>query len=183
MNLLDKTEQFIKDAFTEKGMESDVSHHQKTVYWIKQLKPDADEALLIAGMSHDIERAFHGDWKAGSSDHNKLNRHKELSASDTEKFLRQENASEEFIKRVKGLILHHEEGGNEDQNVLSDADCLAYFEEKAVRNARKAKQEDKKEEYKKRLNYIFNRIFSSKAKEIAHKFYEEALNELNRKLS
>lgn len=178
MELLQKTEQFIVNAFTEKNLKGDVLHHQRTAYWISQLKPDADEALLIAGMSHDIERAFHGDWKAGSSDPDKLKMHQELSASDVERFLIQQEASEEFIERVRDLILHHEEGGTEDQSVLCDADCLAYFEEKAVRNAIKAKQEGRAEENKKRLLYVFNRIHLPKAKEVAMRWYSEALKEL-----
>ena len=32
-------------------------HFDRTVYWLQQLRPDADGALLIAAISHDIERA------------------------------------------------------------------------------------------------------------------------------
>lgn len=178
MSLLNKAEQFVVKSFGEIGAK-DIHHHQRTVYWIKQLKPDADEALLIAGMTHDIERAFHGDWKAGSSDPDKLKKHQELSALEVDDFLKQEKMPEELTERVKDLILHHEEGGTEDQNVLCDADCLAYFEEKALRNAKKSKQEGRTEEYTKKLNHVFKRIHSTQAQEIARKWYDEALNELN----
>lgn len=177
MDLLNKTEQFVADAF--RGNENDISHHKRTTYWIKKLKPDAEEALLIAGMSHDIERAFHGDWKAGSSDPDQLKKHQELSASDVASFLKQENAPQELIERVENLILHHEEGGTDDQNILCDADCLAYFEEKAIRNAKKAKQEDEVEKYKKKLEYIWSRIHTQRAKEIGKMYYQNALIELS----
>ena len=151
MKLFTSIEQFVSDSFTAARNPADLSHHQRTVYWMKQLKPDAGEALLIAGMAHDIERAFYGDWKAGSSDPEKLKRHQELSAGIIETFLKKQNAPHELIARVKNLVLHHEEGGNEEQAILCDADCLAYLEEKAVRNAKHYKQEGKVEEGKKKL--------------------------------
>jgi hypothetical protein len=181
MNLFDKTEQFVVDAFTKAGNPGEISHHQRTAYWIKELKPDADEALLIAGMAHDIERAFHGDWKAGSDDPEKLKKHQKLSASIVEKFLREQGAPDVLIMRVTELILHHEEGGNEAQNVLCDADCLAYFEEKALRNAKKYKAQGRAEEMKKKLEYVFGRISAPKAKAIAQKWFQEALSECDRK--
>ena len=158
---------------------NDLFHAQRTAEWIKRLKPEADVALLISGLAHDIERAVYGDWKAGSDDPDKLQKHQELSAKEIEKFLRQEQADEEIIERVKDLVLHHEQGGTKDQNILCDADCLAYFEEKALRNAKKYKQAGKTEEFKKKLEYVFSRIHSSKAKQIAQKWYAEAIDELN----
>jgi len=67
------------DAFTRAEASGNISHHQRTIYWIKELEPNANEALLIAGMLHDIERAFNGDWKAGSQDPEKLRKHQELA--------------------------------------------------------------------------------------------------------
>ena len=74
------------------------------------------------------------------------------------------------------LISQHEEGGNDDQSVLCDADCLAYFEDKALRLAKKYKEQGKSDEIKKKLNYVFNRITSPKAKQIALKHLKFALN-------
>lgn len=176
MNLLNKIEVYVGEAF--KSNPNEIYHHQRTAYWIKQLKPDADEALLVAGMSHDIERAFEGDWKAGSDNPDKLKKHQELSASYVGKFLEEQNAPTDFIERVKELIRHHEEGGTEEQNILCDADCLSYFEEKAIRNAKKAKAEDKVQQFKNKLEYVFSRIHSERAKEIANKLYQGALKEL-----
>ncbi|MBI4708811.1 MAG: HD domain-containing protein [Candidatus Portnoybacteria bacterium] len=176
MSLLDKVEQFVINACSENH--SDISHHQKTVYWIKKLKPEAEEALLIAGMSHDIERAFNGDWKAGSSDPAKLKKHQELSADEIEKFLEKEQAPKELIEKAINLILHHEEGGTEDQNILCDADCLAYFEEKSIKKAAKARAGGKSEEYRKKLDYLFNRIHSLEARQIAQPLYDASKKEL-----
>lgn len=179
MELLKKAEQFLAKTMERAKDNHDLVHSQKTVYWIKQLKPDADEALLIAGALHDIERAIYGDWKAGTSDPEALRKHQEMSAKEAEKFLRQENASEEVIARVKYLISSHEVGGDEDQNILCDADCLAWFEDKAIRNIKKHKvQGNPKEKMQEKLDYLMRRISTNKAKEVARKFYDEAVEEL-----
>lgn len=179
-NLYKKTKQFVVDALTKADNKNDIIHAKRTVYWIKELKPDADQALLIAGIAHDIERAFYGDWKKGSMNSEELKKHQDLSAVEIEKFLRKEKAAEDTIERVKMLVAYHEEGGDEDQNILCDADCLAYFEDKALRFAKKAKQQGKVKEMKNKLEYVFNRIASPKAKQIAQKWYKEALQELDR---
>ncbi len=181
MKLLDKAEHFAAKALEKAENNHDLIHSQKTVYWIKQLKPDADEALLVAGALHDIERAFHGDWKAGTSEIEALKKHQDMSADEAEKFLRQENVSEDVIERVRYLISAHETGGDEDQNILCDADCLAWFEDKAIRNIRKHKTQGKpKEAMKKKLDYLMSRISTDKAKEIAEKWHGEAIEELNK---
>lgn len=181
MNLYKKTEKFVIDAFAKAGKSTDVHHAKRTVYWVKELKPDADESLLIAGVAHDIERAFFGDWKKESDDPEDLRKHQDLSAVEIEKFLRDEKYDEKLIVRVKHLVACHEEGGDVDQNVLCDADCLAYFEEKAMRHVKKDKADGKPlDEIKKKLDFNFHRIHSEKAKLIARKWYEEAIEELER---
>jgi hypothetical protein len=179
--LYKKTEQFVVNAFTKADKPTDVIHARRTAYWIKKLKPKADEALLIAGLTHDIERAFYGDWKKGSDNPRLLKKHQNLSATEIEKFLEKEGAEKNIIKRVKILVSHHEEGGDEDQNILCDADCLAYFEEKALRNAKKYKKEGRPQEMKKKLDYVCSRIHSLKAKKIVNKRYNKAMDELNEK--
>ena len=179
-NLYKAAEQFMIDSLTAANNEKDNLHHQLTVKWIKELKPDADDALLIAGLLHDIERAFYGDWKAGSSDADKITRHQELSASVAEKFLGEQGADMSFIDEVKDLILHHEEGGTAEQNILNDADCLALFEEKMLRFVKKWKKQGKTaDEIREKVDYIYNRISSEAAIKIAEPWYKEALKEIN----
>ena len=182
MSLYKKTEQFVIDAFTKAEKPTDIYHAQRTAYWIKELKPDADEALLIAGLAHDIERAFYGDWKKGMDDPEALEKHSRLSGGEIGKFLQKENAPAELIAKVKELILHHEEGGNDEQNVLCDADALAFFEEKVLRRVKNLKKEGvDKEEIKRRIDYYFSRLKSEKAKQIAQPFYEVAVEEIDKK--
>ncbi|MBI2483491.1 DUF4202 family protein [Candidatus Uhrbacteria bacterium] len=174
-SLPEQAEQFMRDAWTRANMVGEISHHQRTAHWIKTLRPDAGDALLVAGLLHDIERAFHGDWKAGSLDPVQIQKHQRLCADMAERFLQGAHADAAFTDAVKDLILHHETGGTEDQNLLCDADCLAYFEEKAVDRARRAQQEGRSEQYREKLDGVYRRMHSPQAKAIATPWYEAAL--------
>ena len=117
----------------------------------------------------------------GSDDPEVLRKHQDLSAAEIEKFLRGEKYDEKLIVRVKHLVACHEEGGDVDQNILCDADCLAYFEEKAMRHVKKDKADGKPlDEIRKKLNFNFHRIHSEEAKQIARKWYDSAVNELEK---
>jgi len=177
--LYKKVEQFINNSFIKAGREDSIKHFERTVYWIEQLKPNADEALLISGIAHDIERAFHGDWVKGSIEQGVLRKHQELSAKEITKFLEKEKIKKDVIERVAMLISHHEEGGNEDQNILKDADCVSYFENQALRHVKTWQQKGKnKEQIKNKFDYTFNKITSKKAESIAQPMYEQALRSL-----
>lgn len=178
-SLYEKAEQYLIEAFTKADKPADIVHGQRTSYWIGQLQPRADEALLIAGLLHDIERALNGDWKNHSDAPELLQKHSDMSAEAAAEFLRGEGADEAFIERVKRLISRHEVGGDADQDVLCDADCLAFFEEKALRNAKKLKQEGRQAEMQHRLDYVLGRITSPQGRDIARPFYDEAKNLLD----
>lgn len=169
------------DVFTKANDPMGVKHHERVDYWVTQLEPDADEALRTAAISHDIERGINGDWKASSTDSEKLRKHQDLCAQIAGDFLAKEGADRNFIQRVKHLISSHEYGGDEDQNILSDADRLTYFENVAIRHAKTYKDRGKtKEDMISKLDFEFKKIHSDKAKEIATPWYQEALDELNK---
>jgi hypothetical protein len=181
MDFYNKTKQFVIDIFTKAGDLTGIKHHERTDYWVAQLKPNADEALKTAAISHDIERGIYGDWKASSMDAEKLRKHQDMSASIVEEFLKKVGAEDKFIQKVRHFILKHEYGGDDDQNILCDADRLTYFENVAVRHAKNYKNKGKtKKEMRDKLDFEFNKIHSIKAKEIARIWYDEALNELEK---
>lgn len=51
-DLYKETEIFVNKATGGSG------HLERTAFWLKKLKPEASDAMLIAALSHDIERAF-----------------------------------------------------------------------------------------------------------------------------
>ncbi|MCK5681060.1 hypothetical protein KAI46_09670, partial [bacterium] len=50
--------EFVKNSFAAVENQLVPLHLERTVDWLVKLYPEADEALLIAGVAHDIERAF-----------------------------------------------------------------------------------------------------------------------------
>lgn len=169
-----QTKYFVTNACSNN--KHDLFHAKRTVYWIKKLNPNAHEALLIAGLTHDIERAFYGDWKKGSHNNKKLQKHQKQSAKMVGDFLKKQKADHKLISQVENLVLHHEKGGTKEQNILCDADVLAYFEEKAVRLAKTYKQRGKtKRQVMLKLHHEYQRLKSTNAKHIAKKFYLKAM--------
>jgi len=87
-------------------------------------------------------------------------------------FLKKEQAPAGLVARVEELILKHEVGGTPEQNILCDADCLAWLEEKAPRNAKKYKKEGRAKKMFEKIDHVISRITSPKAKEKAQGLYQ-----------
>ena len=186
-NLYKKTEKFVIDSFTRIGKEYEVKHLLRTVYWIRKMNKliynrTADEALLISAVAHDIERAYRKDdvkkiISSGFLSKKFLRLHQERGAEIISDFLKTKKANQRLIEKVKQLVSKHEEGGNEDQNLLKDADSLSFFECNV--NKFLGKAETKGKEYvKEKFEWMYTRITSKKAKDIAKPLYEDAMKRL-----
>jgi hypothetical protein len=178
-----EVENFVKESFTKKGEQSQIPHFENTVFWIKELNPKADEALLISAIAHDIERAFKSEEDKEKqkglklTDLGYLRPHEEKGAEIISEFLKKQGADKSLIEKVKHLVSRHEEGGDHDQNLLKDADSLSFFEKNVAIFIKKAKE---KERTKQKFDWMFSRISSEKAKKIAKPLYEKAITELNK---
>lgn len=177
---------FVKEAFIQAGELYTLAHLDRTVYWLKFLRPDADEALCIAAYSHDTERAFRDNKTynkiknsdAGFIDNDHLTHHQTQGAEIMAKFLKENSAPQELITRVYMLISKHEVGGNEDQNLLKDADSISYFENQIEHFLSRKIGEVGKDKIKAKFEWMFGRITSETAKKIAKPMYEMAINKL-----
>ena len=189
--LYKKVEQFVIDSFNktysfnEVNKISQIKHFIRTVHWVKELRPDADEALLISAVAHDIERAFRQKdvlekkKSAKFSDLDWLRIHEERGAEIVSDFLKQQGAADEIIERVAMLVSRHEEGGNDDQNILKDADSLSFFENNIPLFLTEVVGKVGKERVREKFDWMYNRITSEKAKQIALPWYKEAIAKLN----
>src|SRR5215468_11868933 len=71
--------------------------------WLQQLKPDASEEMLLATLTHDMERAFpgpdspHQDLSRGPDDPIYNIAHSERSARIVSAYLHEQGASQESI--------------------------------------------------------------------------------------
>lgn len=186
--IYNQAEQFVFDSFNKIDKSNQLQHFIRTVHWLKVLSPDADEALLVAAIAHDIERGFRQKdvlekkHTVGYTDLDFLRPHEERGAEIIGDFLKHLNVDANFIERVKMLVSRHEEGGNDDQNLLKDADSVSFFENNVSLFLDKKSLEVGKEKVKQKFDWMFNRITSEKAKQIAQPFYEEAIRSLNASL-
>jgi hypothetical protein len=101
--------------------------------WAVALEPPAGEALRIAAVLHDVERAFPDPgcpWDpAGDWDHpGYLRWHQERAAGIAAGWLEEQDAARALVDEVHRLILVHEEGGWHEADVLQAADSLSFLE-------------------------------------------------------
>jgi hypothetical protein len=112
------------------------SHHLlKALEWLDRIAPDASEAMRLATLTHDMERAFPGpdqpvlekiDGGRIEAAYNVL--HSERSARFVGEWLREQKADETFVEEVEKLIKVHEVGGWAEANLVQAADSLSFLE-------------------------------------------------------
>jgi kynurenine formamidase len=108
-------------------------HLTRTLDWVLELDPRASEALQVAAVTHDIERAFPDadapwdsarDWS--SPDYNRW--HQDRCADMVAAWLAEQGAPADVAAHTEALVRVHEEGGDEEADVLQAADSLSFLE-------------------------------------------------------
>jgi len=178
--MLEKVKKFIDDSFGKKK-----PHFENTIYWLKKLKPDADEPMLIAAYAHDAARiSFRPDsiprfWKKHEwNEPEYLKKHQEYSEKIIVNFLKKENYEENKIKRIAKMVRYHEVGGSPESDLIKDADSLSYLDVNVKLHLKLLGDYLGKEKMKKKFDFMYNRISSKKGKELAKPMYEKALKTL-----
>ena len=106
-------------------------HMQRTLDWAVEIDPQAGEAVRIAAVTHDAERAYpEGDWDSAVSWNDpEYNRwHQERCAQIVGAWLREQGADPELVEQVERIVLVHEEGGFPEADVVQAADSLSFLE-------------------------------------------------------
>jgi hypothetical protein len=172
--------------------EHGAQHLLQSEMWLQRLESGASEGLLLAALTHDMERAFPGsdsptlDPKQGVDNPVYNNAHSERSARIVSNFLREQGALDECIEQVARLIRAHEYGGDCDENLVQAADSLSFLEvnvdvflgwmdagvEQWDADAVEAK-----------FTWMYERIQVPQARELAKPLYEEAMRKLKSRTS
>lgn len=186
-NLFERIASHISRLFKQAGKESVLIHSQRTVFWLLKLKPDADEALKIAALAHDIERISPPppleDMVAASSDGwldpEFIRRHSTKGAAIIGELMDRLGADPETIERVKFLVAGHELSGTRDQNLLKDADSVSFFENNLEEFLQLKAKKFSKEKVRAKLKWMYSRMSSEAAKRIAAPWYRQAMEQLD----
>ena len=180
--LLKKVEQFLIDSLGPNHIST--PHLKRTVYWVRVLDPDADEAVLIASLSHDIQRAEGGRPAVTDEAFKDFNReeyltyHQEKGGVIMEDFLTRSGASAELAKKVNHLISRHELGGDKEQDLIRDADSISFLENLVDSFIKEKVPDFGFEDVKKKFQWMFDRIGSDEAKKLAEPFFKDAMKKL-----
>jgi NADPH:quinone reductase-like Zn-dependent oxidoreductase len=108
-------------------------HLARTREWVLELDPGAGEALELAAVIHDIERAFPADDDPYDPDaapgaNGYEDWHQRRSAEIGARWLREQNAPEALTADVAALVRVHETGGSPRADLLQAADSLSFLE-------------------------------------------------------
>ena len=109
-------------------------HLTQSLVWLDRLAPGRREAVRLATLTHDMERAFPGPDQplpARLNDDAYYHAHSERSARIVSAWLREQGAPGEhdtLARDVEALVLVHEFGGWPEANLVQAADSLSFLE-------------------------------------------------------
>ncbi len=167
--MLEKVRRFVTESFGKESL-----HLERTLFWVRELEPEAGEELLMAAVSHDIERAFNSEakdmkeYRTGEGQRE----HEEEGGRLMFEFLAATGYDRAKAERVRELIARHETGGDREQDLLRDADSLSWLEVSAPRHI--TKKMFPPEEMTRKVEYMYARIGSARVRELATPFFTEA---------
>ena len=131
MNSIDRVKKSIEAIISRSSVPEDPVHSKNTLEWLLELEPDADQALQIAALGHDIERAI-DQRKVRRKDFEYYDQFKAAHAHNSAEILKEVmldcGADETLMEQTCNLIRRHEVGGDERSDLLKDADSISYFE-------------------------------------------------------
>ncbi len=161
MNKFDFVVEEIKAITKNAADKTEYGHSQSVWQWVLQLKPDADIALQIAALGHDIDRSFqdYRIMKARFATYDEYKKtHVLLSAKIICDILKKHDFDQVTIDKVRHLIENHEIGGEGDIAILTEADSMTFFN-----NLQHYRDNHTAQETIDKIKFMYNRL-SDKAK-------------------
>ncbi|MEA3347576.1 MAG: DUF4202 family protein [Pseudomonadota bacterium] len=178
--------EFVNDSFAAVNNQLVALHLERTVEWLLKLYPESEQALLIAAVSHDIERAFREDHvyqkmflsENAFQDNAFLDYHQQRSAKIISEFLKTLNCPTALSEKVHHLVAHHETGGDFESDLLKDADSLSFFQTNVDLFVTVKVGESSVDKVKSKFTWMFERISRPQAREFCRPLYEDAMARL-----
>ena len=179
INLVDLVNDFVKQSFHD---EITSIHLDRTGYWCKQLYPDSSETLILAAISHDIERSVVTEeskkiYCLPFTSDSFLKYHQEKGADIMFNFLINNGLDENSCNEVWRLISRHEIGGYLDENILQAADSISFFENNVDHFINKYSSKMPLKEVEEKFEWMYRRISRTLpiANELVEPLYKQAI--------
>jgi len=178
MNNIDCAKQKIRAVIAGSRVPEDPRHADNTVEWLLRLDPDADQALQLAALAHDIDRAD-DVRKIKRADFDDYDAFKSAHARNGAEILRSIlircDVEGDVADEACRLVEVHEVGGDPRSDLLKDADSISYFDV----NLPLYYQREGWAETKRRSLWGYRRL-SARAKELVNKtcYQDERLIQL-----
>ncbi len=131
MDSIDCAKQRIREIIAGSRVPEDPPHAENTLKWLFRLEPEADPALQIAALAHDIDRAVEAR-KVRRADFNDYDAFKAAHARNGAEILRaildKCGVAKSVADEACRLVTLHEVGGDPRSDLLKDADGISFFE-------------------------------------------------------
>jgi len=131
MDNIDRAKQKIRAVIAASRVPEDPRHADNTLEWLLHLEPDAGDALQLAALAHDIDRAIE-ESKVRRADFDDYDAFKAAHARNGAKILRPIlnacGVAGDIVDEACRLVEVHEEGGDPRSDLLKDADSISYFD-------------------------------------------------------
>jgi hypothetical protein len=157
-------------------------HLLRALEWVDRLNALASDAVRLATLTHDMERAFPGSDQPialtlGDPEYERA--HAARSARIVGAWLRDQGATDVFVGEVERLILAHETGGWPEADLVQAADSLSFLEmniDLFLGFARSGRYSSSEVRWK--FEHSYERIRMPAARELAHPLMLRALDRL-----
>jgi hypothetical protein len=127
MSLIAVAERWVIEHYTTYNSR----HLTQSLVWLDRLFPGSREAVRLATLTHDMERAFPGPDMppiVQLNDPAYYRAHSERSARIVGAWLREQAADARLVSDVEALVRVHEVGGWPEANQVQAADSISFLE-------------------------------------------------------
>jgi len=186
-SLRDRAREWVRAYYKQSAQ-----HLVRAEEWLLILKPDASEEMLLATLTHDMERAFPGpdspvlDPRQGVDNPVYNMAHSERSARIVSAYLQEQGASQESIAQVARFIRVHEYGGDDDENLVQAADSLSFLEvnvDSFLKWLDTGHTQWDADTVRAKFTWMYERIQIAQARELARPLYKEAMRKVEGRIS
>jgi hypothetical protein len=153
------------------------THLLKSLEWLDRIAPDSSEAVRLATLTHDMERAFGGPdaIPIRMNDRAYEQAHSDRSARIVGGWLRANGGDAELVEGVERLIRVHEWGGWPEANLVQAADSLSFLETNVdLMLSFVASGKYSLPVIAAKIEHMYDRIQVPEAKELARPMWEQA---------